>query len=385
MREPTNFREFCEVTGGAILLGMTLALGLFGLFIFSDLARAQLPMPSISFVEGSTGACPDNDGSGGAATATIQYPSLLGTYSYSVEQIGCKVAGVDYGTGITTGTTLTDWQNGCSGCTVNTGQLRIDGNNVTLNGIDFSLHGGAAIYCPDCTGTLTVTNSNFACSTATYSYAIGATAPTLNLVVKNNNFAGDNCSGQSAFIDYSSTGTLTMQYNFFKHGWQHVIETGGANQTADYRFNWIEDMTIGAGQHMNFLQFGWGPETATVEHNTSYQHTYYHPAEGYQFYNGSGGIMSFTNIIFRYNTLIAVLDDGQDTQGNMIHGLCHSTGDCSSTLATVSGSCNLDHNYADVTGANALFYASGGTAMWTACTLANNINMVTGAAFSNSP
>jgi hypothetical protein len=55
MREPTNFREFCEVTGGAILLGMTLALGLFGLFIFSDLARAQLPMPSISFVEGAAG------------------------------------------------------------------------------------------------------------------------------------------------------------------------------------------------------------------------------------------------------------------------------------------------------------------------------------------
>jgi hypothetical protein len=407
---PTSSRHATKTAGGALpgWCAVTLAsrntdaerrmtvsspLPVVFLVVMTALMTLLMPEPASAaghkIIATRIAFCPDDDGSNGAVAASVQYPSLLTSYAATVKQLGCKVAGVDYAVGIATGQVLTDWKSvTASGTSLDTSDLRVSGNNVTLNGIDFSTHGGANLYAPDATGTLTITNSNFACPVSggsSYAVQVGRDVPTLNLVLKNNTFVGDNCVNQSAFIAYyPSSGSLTMQYNYFKHGWQHVLEAGG--QTIDYRYNLIEDMTIGASQHMNFLQVGGTVGTVTLEHNTSYEHTVFQPGEGFQIYNGGGGTMSFKNIVARYNTSLALLASGQPTMSYVYHGLCHSPGDCSSTTATVSGSCNIDHNYGDVTGASGLFYSSGGAAgMWGACTLANNTNMVTGAAFSNTP
>src|SRR5271168_4859360 len=92
--------------------------------------------------------CPANDGSGGAPGGTPQLPALLTAYMTTLHALGCKIAGVDYYVGIPSGTTLMDWQSiSQTGVSVDSSNsvVTIMADNVTLSGIDFSLHGGAQL------------------------------------------------------------------------------------------------------------------------------------------------------------------------------------------------------------------------------------------------
>src|SRR6185437_5474685 len=103
-----------------------------------------------------------------APSGTPQLPTLLQGYN---ARAPWRVAGVDYAVGITPGTTLTDWQSlgSVPGIDISGNTVRCDGtfattpaSSATLNGIDFSLHGGAKIYIGSggCSA-FTITNSKF--------------------------------------------------------------------------------------------------------------------------------------------------------------------------------------------------------------------------------
>jgi hypothetical protein len=335
--------------------------------------------------------CPDNDGSAGAPQATIQNPTLLSGYVAAINMkaspgLGCRVAGVDYGTGVPTGTSLTDWTLfTCTGCSiVKVGGLpayiRVDGTAPTVNAVDFSLHGGGGIYASStATGTLTVTNSNFACSTpANVNTAEIFVQGNVNLVVKSNSFVGDNCgSGQTSFVTWNPPGasplSLTFWYNYCYRSQQHVIETNGTNaQTIDMRYNWIEDIATSVGAHKNYLQTytSTNVQNAVVAHNTSYEHSIsYQGGEGYQFEEYS----AFTNPSLLYNTMIAKLASGNATISSFVHGNGTAQGNLLTTGGLNTG------NYFDLTGVVSGAYYPATMTPARGWTNSGNLNMVTGA------
>ena len=248
-----------------------------------------------------------NDGSANAPAGTPQLPNLLNGYAVRPPW---QVAGVDYAVGEPAGTTLQDWETlSIPGVTVEKNYVAITGNNITLNGIDFSLHGGAKV---DIFGSnVTITNSNFVYGTAmaavSASGIMGGTGSnvTLKYDTFNGNGAalGSSASGQSAILSKSWGGTNTIEYNYFYNFNQHVVEEEGSSSLV-YKYNLIEDGGTGAtGQHVNYLQMGDNNyPSLDVEFNTTYQSAIFNSGgEGFQLYPNGGGS---TNGTLAYNTMI---------------------------------------------------------------------------------
>ena len=165
-----------------------------------------------------------------------------------------EVAGVDYAVGVPTGTTLKDpTLISMSGVSVDTTNrlIRITGNNVTLSGYDFSLHGGYGVLVTGANDT--ITNSNFALGTYQGAYEIyeptsGAGGLTITNCVfdETGNGQGNNESG---VIAYGASGTITLQYNQFENIPQHVLEmtqASGTTASLVYEDNLIENGGIEA-------------------------------------------------------------------------------------------------------------------------------------------
>jgi hypothetical protein len=242
-----------------------------------------------------------------ALTDTPQFPNLLNSYPVRPPW---KVAGVDYAVGVSAGTILQDWETlSVPGVTVEKNYVAITGDNVTLNGIDFSLHGGAKV---DIFGANdAIINSNFlygpAMAAAGASGIMGGTGSnvTLKYDTFNGNGAalGNKASSQTAILSESWGGTNTIEYNYFSNFNQHVVEEEGASSLI-YRYNLIYDGGTGAaGAHVNYLQMGNNLyPSLIVEFNTTYQPTVnVSGGEGFQLYPNGGGTTSAT---LAYNTMI---------------------------------------------------------------------------------
>jgi hypothetical protein len=329
--------------------------------------------------EGGTAACPRGtsypDGCPGSPAGTPQYPHLLDGYAVRPPW---NVAGVDYYVGTPAGTKLTDWQAITDpAISISGPTLRCGGANasVTLNAIDFSLHGGSAIYIPSggCS-SVTITNANFGCN------ASNPTGPSFTFM---NNESGAVVTVKNTTIDITNCGgigspvfsTNTFQYNWYRNtgaagsASNGQVLQGPSAGTLDYRFNYIDDMHLctTCGIHQNYLQ--WGAMTAvdvTMQFNTS---TQYSPggAEGPQFYPNNSG--TFDTIDFSSNTMISKMSGGSVTMSYMVHG---------SNAGNVTGAAKNDDNYFDGSGAYGMYYPATVTAAvgWTS---SGNMNMVTGA------
>lgn len=331
-------------------------------------------------------SCPANDGSSGAPVATIQYPTLLNSYAATIHALGCNVAGVDYAVGVPTAASLTDWRTlSGTGITVNTGTkiVTITGQTgATIANVDFSLANGAILNVVS-SPNLTVNNCNFG---GTNYQSLGnaviiADGSSGGLTLTNSIMDGAGAGTASALIN-STVGGVTLQYNYFKNFPQQVLSVGNSSGTIVYKYNLIENGGQQSGAHLNYMQLGNGTYAITVQFNTTKQSPQAGGAgEGFQFYAGVTGQATLTSPSFRYNTMIAT---GVSAMSYMVHGNCHASGDCASTGSTVTSGV-FQNNYADITGALGLAYPSSGSNMWQNWTLLNNINMTTGAAFSNSP
>jgi hypothetical protein len=248
-----------------------------------------------------------NDGSANAPAGAPQLPNLLNNFAVLPPW---EVAGVNYAVGVPAGTTLQDWetisQPGVS-VDVATNTVTITGNNVTLNDIDFSLHGGAQLLIYGSNDV--VSNSNFVYGTSMESDISLIAGSGSNVTIKNDTLNGNGptlgsaTANQTSLISGQFTGTTTVEYNLMENFNQHALEMNGSG-ALNYEYNLIENGGSGAtGQHLNYLQFGsgvFGP--VTVEFNTTYQPTTpISGGEGFQFYNnGSGSV----NATLAYNTMI---------------------------------------------------------------------------------
>lgn len=329
---------------------------------------------TLLFVATLSAQCPRGtsfgDGCSSSPAGTPQYPSMLSSYAIRPPW---NVAGVEYHVGVPAGKVLTDWRN------ISNPRLTVNSNGniqcssagaVTLDSIDFSLGTGIQqLYDPNSSCTWTVTNSFFACGSG----GGGNVAMVFvdNVTLKNNTFDSTNCrvgaAGLSSFI--TGGGSIIMQYNWLKHGNQHVLETGTGGPI-DYRFNLIEDMVPGGsatGQHENFQQLtGTGNlRNDVVSFNTVYQRSGGN-GEGWQFYCNSGPC-TITGPVLSSNTVVVLAGTNMS---NLVNA-----GD-PAHLATVIGATNAN-NYFDLSGRPNAYYAGTVTAAkgWTSTC---NINMTSG-------
>ncbi|QQO12640.1 hypothetical protein JJB99_24690 [Bradyrhizobium diazoefficiens] len=299
--------------------------------------------------------------------AAPQYPELLRRYAV---RPGWSVAGVDYAVGAAS-TSLKDPASiSMAGVSIDTSSrtVAISGNNLTLDGYDFSLHGGYQVTVAGANAT--ISNSNFAIGANQGSYLIYGSSAASNLTIAYNTFDGSAIGNATSFIGFAGSGQVTMEYNWFRKFPQHVVEFTQANGSPSfsvvYKYNLVEQGAIQDGAHLNFLQFGGGTASSVdVEFNTTYQTPQASGGEGFQFYsNTQGGVIQ--NATMAYNTMIAAGGSAGSAMSYMVHA--DSYNDDSSAH---SGS--VHDNFFDLQAAWGAFYSA--PSGWS---FSNNMDMRTG-------
>ena len=309
------------------------------------------------------------DGSANAPAGTPQLPNL---FAGEAVRPPWMVAGVDYAVGVPAGTTLMDWQNlHGPGISIVGNMVRIDNTSgVHIDGVDFSLHGGAFLLFVNSPGGI-VTNSKFQATTPTSLIDTDSNSP--GLTVEYCTLIGG--ADGSGLI--SAAGNVVIEYNWMKDFPQHAVELGDSTNLT-YRYNLIENGGTVAGAHLNYLQeTGKGiTNSIDIEFNTTYETPSAASGEGFQFdiNDTSGNSGTLANPTFAYNTMIST---GSGSMSYMVHG--SSKYSSSNPIVTpISGTAVAHDNYFDMSGAFGAFYP-GSFSGWTAF---NNIDMTNGKTIS---
>ena len=312
------------------------------------------------------------DGSANAPAGTPQLPNL---FAGEAVRPPWMVAGVDYAVGVPAGTTLMDWQNlHGPGISIVGNMVRIDNTSgVHIDGVDFSLHGGAFLLFVNSPGGI-VTNSKFQATTPTSLIDTDSNSP--GLTVEYCTLIGG--ADGSGLI--SAAGNVVIEYNWMKDFPQHAVELGDSTNLT-YRYNLIENGGTVAGAHLNYLQeTGKGiTNSIDIEFNTTYETPSAASGEGFQFdiNDTSGNSGTLANPTFAYNTMIST---GSGSMSYMVHG--SSKYSSSNPIVTpISGTAVAHDNYFDMSGAFGAFYP-GSFSGWS---LYNNFDMKTGAPALTSP
>lgn len=328
------------------------------------------------------------DGASGAPSGTAQYPSILNGYA---TRPPWKVAGVDYAVGIPSSVTLQDPWPGYPSTTVGTAlasafitqcggsgnlsltanKISINGNNASISGWDFSLHGGVQLELNGVIGTI-IQNCNFevgANGTVMLNGDVGATNNT-TITCCSFNMHGLNDGFNAGAVNIR--GNVTATYNLIQNSAADLWDQGGTGvtvQTLTRKYNVFKDAGQGAaGLHPDQLQFGGGTYTLDEEFNTYYQSTL-GAAGGTQGIcpdntNLNGTTMAGASKIAN-NTIIALAGTSVNSQFQCNPG---------SGSATIL----IDSNYIDPSGDGAVYKFVNSNNTQT-----NNVNMVTGGALNS--
>ena len=255
-------------------------------------SAVSLPLDPVIGSQASGGY---HDGAANAPAGAPQLPGLLSGYAV---RPAWQVAGVDYAVGVPTGMALKDptvAANLPAGVTIDTVNhvVNILGNNVTLNGFDFSLHGGYGIVIqPGTTGTTTIENCNFSMG-ASEPVAIMADSTNVgNLTVVDCSFNGNQMNipsvqppplgtGLGSAIEYNGTGTFIAQYNYIHDMPADGIDLGNGTVTPTIQYNVFQGLGYTPGSHPDAIQFvGDVVNNAMIAYNTIYQPQGVEPNEG---------------------------------------------------------------------------------------------------------
>lgn len=315
------------------------------------------------------------NGAGAVVVDNPQYPSLLSSYTY---RPAWSVAGVDYYVGLPSSIILKDPATmSIPGTSVDLGNHRIivdnTATNVVIDGYDFSLNGGWYVLNYTNVGTLTIKNSKFVVG-SNHQTPINALSGTANVTILNNTFDGnfDLSTTLSTFVSFSGTGTFTAQYNWFKRAVSDVIDVNNVPANIVLQYNLFDD-TGAPGVHGDILQIlGTGPYYATVQYNTVRQSAGL-SAQGFMLEPDNGAVTG-------------VVSGGTVAYNTFTGAISYFT---AVTIADLTGTYTAHDNYFELAD-GAFGFAPGGSrggyndgqplSVYT-----NNINMVSGALYQDTP
>ena len=306
-----------------------------------------------------------NDGSANAPAGAPQRPNLLDSYAVRPTW---DVAGVDYHVGVPEGLALKNPAAiSIPGVTVNTANknITVTGNNVTLDGYDFS-GWGVSVQAAN----TRIVNSKFAGD------GIWGTSTSSNLYVGYCVIDGQNVADTTALLGTNGVG-ITVEYCWLKNAAEDMIQVhSGVGGEVTLRYNLFDTggLRWSEGAHGDFLQMLGGPFTVSILYNTTVQDT------GQTSGGFTQGLMMepdgygpWPGIIasgeYGYNTMIA----RGDFTMNVFIG---------ATVSTIVNTVIAHDNYFDPSGASGL--AAGGSRggpndSSPKTVFVNNVNMVTGA------
>ena len=231
---------------------------------------AQATKAQGSMTEQATAASANSGGSDGFSNAplcTIQHPSLLSRYRIRPRW---RVAGVDYCVGYATGTVLKNPATiSISGVSVNRAKkvITVTGDNVTLDGYDFSLDGGWGIVV-QAAGTK-ILNSNLSVG-ANHQPPIRSTKSASLLYIGYCVIDGNKDPDPSGLIEMLGP-HLTVEYSWLKNAGGDIIQLHSGGGNVIIRYNLIENSGMAAGAHGDYTEFLGGPFVATIVYNTTTQ------------------------------------------------------------------------------------------------------------------
>ena len=207
-----------------------------------------------------------DDGLVGAPSGAPQWPGILDAY---VARPAWNVAGVDYHVGIdrTLYPTNASLKNPTSaalpaGCSRNTTThvWTITGDDVVVDGWDFSLNGGWFVTV-DGGSNGVIKNCNFKVTTPSQSGPLYVSNLATNYSIMNNEIDGNGTLNQAIGIGLFTSngqGTTTVKYNWIKSAYGIGISFSSVigNEILDIRYNLIEDAGIGfsCGAHGDWIQ-----------------------------------------------------------------------------------------------------------------------------------
>lgn len=307
-----------------------------------------------------------DDGSQNAPAGPAQHPTLLSSY---VTRGSWKVAGVDYAVGFPTGIVLKDFLTDPAltanpNIVINSSNktITISGDNVTLDGYDFTLHGGYDVYVSGNNATITncraqLVQGNAGISNMTVTYCV---------------FDGRGANGSYRLVGYNGLGTLTLKYNWFKHFSARVVEDNNGGNLV-YKYNLIEDGGYQVG--MAYLQLGGGTyNSLVVEFNTTYQPIAHEPDQGFEMFWADGSVTGD----IAYNSMIALANGNQKTMSYMMQ-----VGGGKAFPTVVSA--QIHDNFIDASGAWGAFYPGTNNDGKCSATYSNNFDMTNGIALTTDP
>lgn len=213
------------------------------------------------------------DGASGAPAGPAQLPTLLAGYAVRPPW---NVAGVDYATGIPSGTVLLDPFTSFPGtiapALVTAGATFNSGNNVltfsnqnghtadnaVIDSYDFGLHGGVTVQ-PIANG-MTIQNCNFKIG-ANARIPILVDAACNGITITKNSFDSNSIDNSTLAgqIGVNAYNTVTVTYNYFKNPYREAIVMGGSPNgavSATIQYNLIQNAGFGF-QFNNLIHADW--------------------------------------------------------------------------------------------------------------------------------
>ena len=330
------------------------------------------------------------DGSANAPAGAAQMPTLLSGYAVRPTW---NVAGVDYHVGVTAGTVLKDPSTiNMAGVSVdrNSHIITVTGNNVTLDGYDFSLTGGWQLTIAGSATNTTISNDNFKVGSNLWTpiEIWGAT----NTTIQYCNIDGSGLNNDSGFglIQSNGIGTTTIQYNYIHDAWHEDIVAGNTTTSvANYniQYNLIGNAGEGHpidGSHGDWIQV-YNP-TAPINNLQINFNTWFQTVpvtQGLSLQSAAITQKPVVNETVENNTLISTGTPPNWSTGYMI--IVDTT--------NLSGTATVSDNYIDQTNeAYGAFYigayngvGNGGHGSYNGTVIDfNNVNMVTGAYYGQS-
>lgn len=396
------------------------------IFFLISIASARAGFVIFGLVNTAPPACPQGssyaDGCSGAPSGAPQFPNIL-NLSSTTNGLGhnlhsrspWNVAGVDYYVGIDrvafpTNASLSDpvpggttvaaalQALGANASLLNGVTIQFTNCTGTINGWDFSLHGGIGILVNS--GSCTFSNDNIVAGT-NGARILQLGSGTTNIVVKNSVIDGGTVGPitegggtlNTEGVLESNCPNLTVEYSLIQNGWAETVRLGSDTKTGFttlLEFNAIGNAGLGQpqGLHGDLAQILAG--SGNIVNSVDWEFNFFFQTntttgvatQGIS-YNGtpSSGTSAFVNETEQYNTLVSTTN----VSGFVGEFVNYDY----SWLQTLQ---EANYNYVDITNMN----QSSGNIWWfpangsgpfggdTRYSTTGNINMLTGAALNGS-